>query len=97
MSWTQYINFLIMFPFLLPVVKRWTFLSATPKISINVNAKAETLKPHIPSMNFPVRSRSWGNTEYKRKVMMRQRMEIEMQLGYKYFSTMSTYKKIIIN
>ena len=48
---------------ILPVVKLCTFSSADPKISISISENAATLHPHIPSMNFPVRSRSWGKTE----------------------------------
>ena len=48
---------------ILPVVKLCTFSSPDPKISIRISENAATLHPHIPRMNFPVRSRSWGKTE----------------------------------
>ena len=54
---------LIIAKMILPVVKLCTFSSADPKISISISENAATLHPHIPSMNFPVRSRSWGKTE----------------------------------
>ena len=62
-------------------------------MSINLSANAETLQPHIPSINFPVRSRSCGRTEYKRNVTMRHKIDIERQPGYKYFRTISTYNR----